>query len=262
MTILLSYDLDLQRVQIGAYGLGVGTTALVEWSLDGIRWSTVRGGAAVAVSGGDILVPLSHYEFSDRVVNYYRVTGTNTFTGTITPQLSGVWLRSIGRPFLSRQVQVVQPAAFTVTRTARNGLFDVVGRTFPVAVTDVRRGRAWTLEVRTEDEEEANDLDLLLAGGDVLLIHVPVSPIQSCVPGGYVVAGDASVTWHPLRPLRRKWTIPVVEVAAPGPDVVGSTGSWQTVLDQLGDWQAVLDGYASWAELLTVIADGSEVIVP
>lgn len=262
MTVSLTYNDDLGRVIIDASGLGGATEALVEWSTDGTHWTTVRGGSAVAVSGGEIVVPLSWYEFSDNVANTIRVTaGVTELTASITPVMDTVWLKSLARPYLNRPVQVVQPAAMSLHRPARTGVFDIVGRSYPVAVNDVRKSKRWTMLVRTEDADEAEGVDFILASGDVLLVHVPEC-MAGLVPGGYVTVGDVDVGWHPLRPYRRTYTLPCIEVAPPGPEVTGALGTWQTVIDGNVDWAAVLAQYGSWADLLEAIGSGSEVIVP
>jgi hypothetical protein len=172
---------------------------------------------------------------------------------------SGIWLKSVARPFLSMAVQVINTNPMTVARPARAGVFNIVGRSLPVAVSDVRLSRRWTLLVRTETDVDATNFDLLMASGDILLIQVPTG----CnVPGGYVSVGDVQRAAHPLRPLSVLWTLPVIEVAPPGPDVVGALGTWQTVLSTYATWSTELAAKATWADLLTLVASPSEVIVP
>lgn len=187
-------------------------------------------------------------------------------TATITPgdvsECGGsiVVVKSVARPFLNRRVDVVNPGTVkTVSRPSRVGIFDIVGRSFPIAVSDVRKSRRWTMTLRTYTEDESDAVDLLLASGDVLYIQVaPGCPI----PGGYVAVGDVEQAAHPLRPHRKTWTLPCVEVAAPGPDVVGSAVTWQTVIDAYASWNDELGDQPSWAEMLTLIGNPTEVIVP
>jgi len=184
------------------------------------------------------------------------------FEGVITPTLDGVWLKSVARPFLNRKVTVRDFSE--VGRRARGGTFPVVGRSYPVAVTDVRGSREWTLLLSTYTPEDADDLDLLLASGDILLVHVPPGTDRlSAVPGGYVVVGDTREVTPPTVDLRmRVFEVPCTEVAAPGPDVVGAQSTWQTVLNTYPTWQAVMDARASWADLLELVGDPTDVIVP
>lgn len=189
----------------------------------------------------------------------------NEQTGTITPSLAAtcgvnaVWLKSIGRPFLNRTVQVMQRPDTTVDRPARAGIFDVVGRSFPIAVNTVRSSRRWTMYLQTVSDAEAEAVDLMLASGDVLLVQAPAG----CdVETGYVSVGDVTNTRHPLRPQKRLWALPMTEVAPPGPDVTPSPGTWATVLATYATWADVLAANATWADLLTLVGSPSEVIVP
>lgn len=225
---------------------------VVQRSTDQVRWSTVRGGAAVTVAGD--AVSLDDYEFVADVPNYYRVAGE---VASITPTLGGVWLKSVARPFLNRRV-VVQDYG-DVERPARAGVFDVIGRSSPVAVSDVRGSRRWNLTVLTSTPPSAGDIDMLLASGDPLFIHVPAG----CdVPGGYVSVGDTVQRRPARRSVRRLFELPCVEVAAPGPDVVGATSNWQTVLNTYGTWADLLAAHPTWADLLELIGDPTDVVVP
>jgi hypothetical protein len=53
-------------------------TALIERSPDQVTWTTVRGAAALILSGGAFSI--DDYEFTDGVVNYYRVTYSDSTT--------------------------------------------------------------------------------------------------------------------------------------------------------------------------------------
>lgn len=186
----------------------------------------------------------------------------------ITPSLAGagcqdtpVWLKSIARPFLNRTVTVVQRGEPAITRPARAGVFDIVGRSFPVAVSDVRTSRRWTMHLRTYTAAEADAVDLLLASGDPLFIHVP-AVCADTVPGGYVSVGDAVRSWHPLRPAHQLWTLPCVEVAPPAASVVGATITWAGVINSYATWADVIADNASWSDLLADVGDADDVIVP
>jgi hypothetical protein len=58
------------------------------------------------------------------------------------------------------------------------------------------------------------------------------------------------------------FTLPCVEVAAPGPDIGGAEGAWASVLAAYGGWAAVKAAFPTWADLKALIGDPSEVIVP
>lgn len=185
--------------------------------------------------------------------------GITPQTATITPHIGAVWLKSISRPFLNRPVDTVFASSIGVARKSRATTFPVIGRTLPVAVSSVRGSREWTMLIRTETTADRDRVDYLCASGDVLLIQAPPN---SGVETGFVSVGDVSRQAHPLRPLSNLWTLPMTEVAAPAPEVVGAIGTWQTVLDRYATWADVIAAQVSWATLLTIIGDPSEVIVP
>jgi hypothetical protein len=143
MSLGATFDPILSRVRLAATALDPAPTALFERSKNGVYWTTVRGGSAVTVSVSDT-AGLDDYEFVPNIVNYYRVTaGADIYTTTITPSQSGVWFKSITRPFLNRAVTVVDHT--DIERPARMGVFNVIGRSFPIAVTGVRGSRRRTL---------------------------------------------------------------------------------------------------------------------
>ncbi|RAO26466.1 hypothetical protein PSN13_06494 [Micromonospora saelicesensis] len=182
------------------------------------------------------------------------------YEGSITPVLGGVWLKSLARPFLNRQVTVRDFSP--VTRPSRAGVFSVVGRSDPVAVTDVRGSRQWTVDVSTYSRRDAEDLDLLLASGDILLVQVPAAGRLSAVPDGYVTVGDSRETTPPTSDLlMRVFELPCTRAAAPGPDVVGATVTCQGVLNTYATCQAVLDAHPTCLSLLELIGSPTDVVV-
>lgn len=70
MTLALSYLDDLSRVRIMGTDLAPGGVT-VERSINGLLWTTVRGGASVAVEAGGFT--LDDYEFVPGRQNHYRI---------------------------------------------------------------------------------------------------------------------------------------------------------------------------------------------
>lgn len=242
----------------------------VDRTTDNVTYTTVRGASDVGITTGcELEQPVDDYEFPVGVPITYRVrsfTDADTVavitTCTITVELDDVWLKSIGRPFLNRAMRCVGNPS-PITRRARNGIFPIVGRSYPVAVTDLRQSREVVLTVITKTTQERQDLDLLLASGDPIFVQ---TPLAHPLPTMYAVIGDTAEA----RPVRnrlcdndwRRWELPLTEVAAPGPDVVGSTSTWQTVVNTYATWADVMSAHPTWASVLELIGDGSEVIVP
>jgi hypothetical protein len=263
MALTATYDATLSRIRLAAGSLGASATyAVFDRTTDAITYTTVRGGAEVTVSSQN--ASLDDYEWDPGVATTYRVRSYNasdvlqqTFTDSITQDLDQVWIKLVARPFLNRAVTVADFGP--VERPARAGVFPVIGRSFPVSVADVRSSRRYVLQVLTESPSEAGDIDLLLATGDPVFVHVPST---SAVPSGYYAAGDTSEARTGRISDRRMFEIPLTAIAAPGPDVVGASITWQGVINAYADWTAVIAAHTDWQDLLELIGSPTDVIVP
>lgn len=217
----------------------------------------------LTVPGGG--VTLDDYEFSAGVQNHYRVKVysdgllLHTYTDAITPILSAPWVKSATRPYLNRTVRVAEAGDFT--RRARTGLFDVVGAEFPVAVTDVRSSRSYSITLATDSEGEAADLETLLDSGEALFFQFPDGyPL----PTGYYAVGDVTRSWHnapPVQVPQRWFTLPLTSVAAPSSEVVGATTNWEAVVDKYATWNDVVTAVPTWNDLTSQIAGQGDVVV-
>lgn len=257
MSLTATFDATLSRVRLHATSLTPAGTALFERSINGVKWTTVRGGTAVAVDGSNE-ANLDDYEFLPGVVNYYRVTsGAHVYATTITPSQSGVWFKSISRPFLNMQVNVQSEE--DITRQARNGVFPIIGRSVPVAVTDVRLSREWRSTLWVNTVADADALEIVFNSGDPLFIQV--SP-NSTVTGGYVVVNQMTRRRFGVLSTRRWFDLELTEVAAPGPDVVGSTVTWESLVAEFGTWDDVLAFFGTWADVLEYVSAPETVVVP
>jgi len=217
----------------------------------------VRGGLAATITAGAIAT-LDDYEFGAGVANTYRVTGSGVpQTATVTPNLDRVWLKSVTRPFLNRAVTTTDPG--DPGWSDRASTFDVVNRSTPIAVTELRGSKTFNLQLYTKTADDAQTMDYILASGDVLFVHVPAG---MTVPGGHVQVGDVSTRRPRPRAASKVWTLPCRIVAAPGPDVLYAIGTWTTVLNGYASWTALLAANPTWADVLKLIGAPSEVIVP
>ena len=186
----------------------------------------------------------------------FRHAMTSQSSAPITPDLGTVWLKNLSRPYLNRPVTVTDWG--DVEREARNGVFSIVGRTMPVAVTDLRLSRTVELVLTTPTLAEAEELDLCLASGDPILVHVPA---DCPIPGMYAVVGNVAISRREPRSARRYLTLPLTEVAAPGPDVVGATNTWSSVLATYATWADLIAANPTWQDLLDGVADPEDVVV-
>lgn len=261
MSLTPTFDAALSRVRLAATVLTGATTAKFERSKNGLLWTTVRGGSAVTVTSTN--ANLDDYEFDAGVINYYRVTGAPggvTFSANITPAQTDYWVKSVAQPFLNRPLKVVEHS--DIVRPARSGSFPVIGRTMPVAVTDVQLSRRWELVIKADTVSEADTVELVFASGDVLFLQPPAVGKLATVPGGYVVVGDVTRTRFGTESGRRWFTLPCTEVAAPGPGVYGLPATWATITAEFGTWSTLATQFASWSAVTSYISSPSVVIVP
>lgn len=261
MTLTAQFNNDTWRVELTLSGWPEDV-ALVERSVNGVFWQTVRGGVNLPVVDGS--ATLSDWEYQEGVQNTYRVrsasgSGSGVETANITPSHGGkIILKSVRFPFLNRPITVTD---FTDPELDdRGGMFEVSGRSVPVSTPDQRASNMFTVELMTDTREQARDMQLILRANPHLFLHVPAG----CpVPGGHVRVG--SVT--PRRPTRsagterRYWPLPCRLVAPPGPQVVGGTMTYAGLLNLYGGYDNVLAANSEYADLLALMGSPDDLVV-
>ena len=251
-------------LEVGAWGLGTA-----DFAVGAVRAVQVRDG----VDGPVVAAPVftAHATdttvFTDSVGREWtvhgdaRVVGDPVFSGSITPSLDGkAWLKSIRHPFLNRPIhRTLAGGGQSISRAARGAVFDVQGRSTPVAVTDVRSSREFTLTVQVPDEAAARDMDLTLASGDVFFLQIPPD-LAPHMTGGYVRIGE-STQHREADTIRWRFTIPCTVVAPPGPGVVGTTMTWGGVFRLYGSWDALVASNPTWGDLLATVGSPDDLVV-
>lgn len=233
----------------------IGSTSTVLGDDQGIAWAYQIQTTASAVGASSFTVTGGVSAVSRGIV-FELLANEVTQSNSITPSLAGVaWIKSISHPFLNTAIEGFD--TIDVTRRARNGVFPVVGRSYPVAVTDLRGSREFDLHVVARTQADRDRLDLVFASGDPVFLHVPPTwPIPSL----YAVIDDVSDD-RPV-PGTHMFTLPMIEVAAPGPDVVGATGTYQTLVTNYASYSAVLLAFATYQDILQQIAQPGDIVVP
>ncbi|MBN6037481.1 hypothetical protein [Amycolatopsis sp. 195334CR] len=178
-------------------------------------------------------------------------------TTSITPINTGFWVKNLRRP--NNNVQVTVTGYSDITRDARTGVFDVVGRTLPVAVTDVHSGRKLALTVTTETPAVAADLDTRFSAGEVFLFQ---SLGEGCpIPSLYAVIGTVTQSRRSQRAQRRHITLPLTEVAAPDPSVFSTTVTYADLLTLFTTYADIPAAEPTYSDVLDIVAE-SDVVVP
>lgn len=228
----------------------------------GIVWAYVIETTAASIGSG------GHFTVNGGAAAISKCTTlsiepqTQTQTSSITPTLDAVWIKHVGSPFLNRSYECT-PNVSSITRDERTAIFEIIGSSYPVAVTDLRASREISFDVITRTYQEHVDFDLILGLGEVVFIHTPA---EHPIPTMYAVI-KRTTERRPLlgRPCNDDWrifTLPLREVRAPGSDVCGSTVTWQGVINSYATWQDVMDNESSWFDLLQNIGSPEDVIVP
>lgn len=181
-------------------------------------------------------------------------------TATVTPTIDRVWLKNIAQPFLNRMVTPIGPLGERV-QPSRSGSFVVAGRRNTFAVTEVRGGNSYTLRLKTETDDEREDLEAVLSQGSVVLLQLPHNYRR--FPGGYYLIND--VTIRPASQVfgaRRYFDLELEETSAPSFAIVGNTVTWQGIINAYATWADVIADNPTWADVMNRIGVPSDVVVP
>lgn len=186
---------------------------------------------------------------------YYQATSTDIPGVVVTSanyELSSggnTWLKHPGRPFFNMIVNVASPPE--LARPISQGVFDVLGRSRPVAVSMRRSSERGTLQLVTDNDAQRAALWAMLDDGSALYLSTPDG---YGIGNIYIACGDVAeqrATKLGKEPTRY-WTIPFTVVDRPSggalavgnswSDVLGAYASWSQLLETEGTWTGVLEG--------------------
>jgi hypothetical protein len=186
-------------------------------------------------------------------------------TTTITPAQAVPYLKFPLRPFLNQQVTLCNWQ--DETRTERGAVFQVLGRSLPVAVTELRESRTFTALLVAQDSAAVDALILAFSFGDIAFIQTPGPALycglmrRSFPASGYFFVGGIVIS----RPLDGSPTytvsIPLTEVSAPDYSILGSGATWAGIEAAFSSWTAVEAQFASWNAVLQYVSSASQEIV-
>ena len=251
------YDPKRGRVRVDAVGISASVVRAVVYSRPRgrSRWAEVRGGrVSINVAQQRLARKVDDYEFIAGVPMQYRVVALASAENqpdVIVQQRivdadrlapDEVWIKFIAAPASNRRVILHDWS--DIRHDARNVLHEVRGRPDPIAVTDVHSAGSMTIEVITTSRADREALRTSLRQGAPVFFQTPDS--IEC-PSMYAVVGSFSVARLSRESVRSMFTIPLTEVAAPPPSVVGVAVTWASLRERYASWQELADD----PELLT-----------
>lgn len=135
---------------------------------------------------------------------------------------------------------------FGTSTTVRQELLRPLGRTAPLAITDVRSGRSGSVALLTLNDAERSALTALLATGNVLQLTGPAD-IEASWPLYFTATTvtSESVRWQQGAWL---WTVDWIEVDAPPVTEPVPATTWQDLLDAGTTWNDILQ--TSWFDVM------------
>lgn len=234
--------------QGGSNAAGANAESHLTWRTDAAaNVRTVFSGISVW-SGGAAAVSKA------RLVRMSRRVNVGVETSTITPVLDTVWLKNVRRPSLNRKVTV--SGLSEITRPARVAIVDVIGRTYPIAINDVRGSQRLSITVTVPSLAAAADFDNALLTGHTVFLQAP--ELECAVPTLYATIGDTVNRKTSARGVRRYFDLPLTEVAAPSSTVYSNTF---TIADVVATYATIADVLAAVPTISVLIDQVSTAVV-
>jgi len=181
---------------------------------------------------------------------------TDQGTTSLTPVLPNknikpYWLMNPGRPGQNVRVEITGFSG--VDQDGKTGIFEVLGRSFPVVVTDIMESGSFSIDIDAGNKTTAKDIIGRLALGETMYLLVADSTDDIDT----VYFSTLSVSRKPDT-IRGSWTVTVKarEVGQPAPAVYGATYTWADVAANYASWTAVLADpqNTSWSNLVDKIS--------
>lgn len=168
------------------------------------------------------------------------------------------WLMNPARPGQNIRVEIT--GFSEITQGGRTGIFEIVGRSAPVIVSDIMQSGSFEFTIDAATKAEAKEIAGRLALGDPMFLLVPDAN------------ADIDTFYFTATSMKRavdapggSWSVTVAarEVSQPAPAVYGSTYTWNDVATDYATWTAVVADpqNATWSNLVDRISD-DVIIVP
>jgi hypothetical protein len=177
-------------------------------------------------------------------------------TATITPLMTACWLKFVAAPYMNRAVTLIDWAESE--RVTRTTAYPVVGKYRAGVVTDLHSPRNITVSLWADSDAEVAGLDLALSVGNIALLHIPPNVALKSM---YAMVGTHKYERPAHLSHRAKFTVPLTEVSAPDPSIVGSIVTWATLITLYGSWADVIAANATWAAVLALTGSPADALV-
>jgi hypothetical protein len=248
----LEYDEFRGRTRVSAFTFSDRVTqVVVRRRVVGGKLVDVRGGT-VSVFDGVMVRPVDDYEFPAGVDVEYVIeglsdTGVVVQTAVARRMAAGdvAWLKFVANPQLNRKIDLVGWSA--TKRSSRQVLYEVIGQSEPVVVTDVHTSRQVSIEIVTHTPEATESLDDALREGHPVFLQIPRGLQLRTM---YASVGDYECEPLKLSSPRSRWTLPLTEVAAPPFTLTGNVSTYATLLTQHTTYAALLAAHDHYRELV------------
>jgi hypothetical protein len=215
------------------------------------------GGDTVAITGGAAAISraISVQVPADPTTDATSISYTPVFPNK---NRKPYWLMNPARPGQNIRVEIT--AFSEITQGGRTGIFEIVGRSAPVTVSDIMESGSFDFTIDAATKSEAKEIAARLALGDPMFLLVPDPN------------ADIDTFYFTATALKRavdapggSWSVTVSarEVSQPAPAVYGSTYIWNDVATDYASWTSVLADpqNATWSNLVDRISDDI-IVVP
>lgn len=184
---------------------------------------------------------------------YYQATSTDqpgvviTSPSYVMDSQGNTWLKHPGKPVLNMIVEVATGP--DLTRPVAQGVFEVLGRSRPIAVTMRRGSERGELLINTHTDADRVGLLALLEDGEPLLLSAPDGYGVGSVYVAVGEVGERRLT-HVGRTADRQFQLPITVVDRPSGTALALGNSWSDVLGSYPSWSQMLATEGTWIDVL------------
>lgn len=173
-----------------------------------------------------------------------------------SPDTRPYWLMNPSRP--GQNVRVEITGLTEITNDSRAGVMEVLGRSFPVVVSDVMGSDKLSFDIDAANKSQALELAQRLQLGDPMYLLTA----DTTADIGTFYFSCMSLSRKPDA-LKGSWTLTVEcrVIPKPSPAVYGSTYIWNDVVSNFATWTDVVAGVSTWSNLVDQVSN-NVIVVP